>query len=71
MFMFLETTGHVTKGTSLFNIWWVHFLFLSRVIASIRGAPQDYGVDEAKLRPFEKLLQNIEGKLMEGKIFEV
>ena len=42
-----------------------------RIIISIRGAPAEYGVDEAKLRPFEKLLQTLEGKLMEGKIFEV
>ena len=31
----------------------------------------EYGVDESKLRPFEKLLQALEGKLMEGHIFKV
>lgn len=31
----------------------------------------EYGVDESKLKPFEKLLQNLEGKLMEGQIFRV
>ena len=41
------------------------------MITSIKGSPQEYGVDESKLRPFEKLLQNLEGVLMEGKIFEV
>ena len=44
---------------------------MCRVIASISGAPADYGVDESKLRPFDRLLQSLEGKLMEGKIFEV
>ena len=43
----------------------------SRIITSIKGAPSDYGVDEGRLRPFEKLLQNLEGKLMEGRIFSV
>ena len=43
----------------------------SRIITSIKGTPGDYGVDEGKLRPFEKLLQNLEGKLMEGRIFQV
>jgi hypothetical protein len=28
-------------------------------------------VEEAKLKPFEKLLQTLEGKLMEGQIFQV
>lgn len=28
-------------------------------------------MDEAKLKPFEKLLQTLEGKLMEGQIFKV
>ena len=41
------------------------------MIASISGAPGEYGVDENKLRPFDRLLQSLEGKLMEGKIFEV
>jgi len=44
---------------------------LSRIITSIRGAPTEYGVDETKLKPFEKLLQTLEGKLMEGQIFTV
>ena len=28
-------------------------------------------MEEAKLKPFEKLLQSLEGKLMEGQIFRV
>lgn len=42
-----------------------------RIITSIRGAPTEYGVEETKLKPFEKLLQTLEGKLMEGTIFRV
>lgn len=44
---------------------------LCRIITSIKGNPAEYGVDEAKLKPFEKLLQTLEGKLMEGQIFKV
>ena len=44
---------------------------LYRIITSIKGAPGEYGVEETKLRPFEKLLQEVEGKLMDGHIFEV
>ena len=43
----------------------------SRVITSIKGAPAEYGMEESKLKPFEKLLQALEGKLMEGHIFKV
>ena len=42
-----------------------------RIITSIRGSSTEYGVEEAKLKPFEKLLQTLEGKLMEGQIFQV
>ena len=42
-----------------------------RIITSIRGSSAEYGVEEAKLKPFEKLLQTLEGKLMEGQIFTV
>ena len=42
-----------------------------RIITSIRGSSAEYGVEEAKLKPFEKLLQTLEGKLMEGQIFQV
>ena len=42
-----------------------------RIITSIRGSSAEYGVEEAKLKPFEKLLQTLEGKLMEGQIFWV
>ena len=41
------------------------------IITSIQGSSAEYGVEEAKLKPFEKLLQTLEGKLMEGQIFQV
>lgn len=44
---------------------------LCRVLTSIKGAPEDYGMESGKLKPFEKLLQTLEGKLMEGKLFMV
>lgn len=46
-------------------------LYLHRVLISIRGAPQEYGITEDKLVQLEKLLQTIEGKLMDGHIFNV
>ena len=42
-----------------------------RVITSIKSSPMEYGAEEAKLKPFEKLLQSLDGKLMEGRIFKV
>ena len=48
-----------------------HPPYTHRIITSIRGASSEYGVDESKLKPFEKLLQTLEGKLMEGQIFKV
>ena len=52
-----------------------NFLLLAaafvRIITSIRGSSGEYGVEETKLKPFEKLLQTLEGKLMEGQIFKV
>ena len=42
-----------------------------RVLTSIKGAPAEYGMDAGQLKPFEKLLQILEGKLMEGKLFKV
>lgn len=42
-----------------------------RVLTSIKGAPAEYGMEPGRLKPFEKLLQTLEGKLMEGKLFKV
>ena len=38
---------------------------------SIRGAPKEYDMDDARLRSLEKILLTLEGKLMEGKILRV
>ena len=43
----------------------------SRVVTSVGGQPEEYGVEKEKLRPFEKLIQGIEAKLLDGRIFEV
>ena len=42
-----------------------------RIITSIKDSLGEYGVYEVKLKPFKKLLQTLEGKLMEGQIFRV
>ena len=44
---------------------------MCRVLTSIKGAPAEYGMEASRLKPFEKLLQTLEGKLMEGKLFKV
>ena len=41
------------------------------MLTSIKGAPTEYGMEPSRLKPFEKLLQNLEGKLMEGQLFRV
>ena len=41
------------------------------MVTSVGGSPEEYDVDREKLRPFEKLLQSIEGKLLDGEIFNV
>lgn len=66
----LVTLDHIFKSgeDGTFGEHWKQY---KRIVTSIRGAPTEYGVDENKLKPFEKLLQNLEGKLMEGQMFRV
>jgi len=64
----LITLDHIFSEGTTFREHWNQY---KRIITSIRGAPTEYGVDETKLKPFEKLLQTLEGKLMEGQIFTV
>ncbi len=66
----LVTLDHIFDSGSR-GIFGEHWNQYKRVVTSIKGAPTEYGVDETKLKPFEKLLQTLEGKLMEGQIFRV
>ena len=51
-----------------------HFSFtptLSRMIKSVYHNTAMFGVEEAKLRPLEKLLMSLEGQLLDGVILQV
>jgi len=37
----------------------------------MRNCPQQFGLPEAKIRPFEKILMNYEAQLLSGVIFQV
>eukprot|EP00731_Ephydatia_muelleri_P001294 Em0001g1294a len=63
----LITLDHIFEQGETFKEHWQQY---KRVITSIKGAPAEYGMEESKLKPFEKLLQALEGKLMEGHIFK-
>jgi WASH complex subunit 7 len=61
----LVTLDSIFADLSVFRAHWNDY---KRVVTSVGGAPEEYGVQSDKLRPFEKLLQSIEGKLMDGQI---
>jgi len=56
-----------------------HYLFilcqtnilLYRMLKSVRHDPGKFGTSEDKLRPFEKLMMNLEGQLLDNMIFQV
>ena len=41
------------------------------MLKSVHHNPQRFGMEESKLRPFEKLLMGIQGQLLDGMIFQV
>lgn len=41
------------------------------MLKSVHHNPQRFGIDQSKLRPFEKLLLSLEGQVMHGRIFAV
>ena len=45
--------------------------FLSRMLKSVHHNPTRFGVEDVKLRPFEKLLMGLQGQLLDGMIFQV
>ncbi|CAI8002431.1 WASH complex subunit 4 [Geodia barretti] len=62
----LVTLDHIFTVGDTFREHWNQY---KRVLTSIKGAPTEYGMEPSRLKPFEKLLQNLEGKLMEGQLF--
>ena len=47
------------------------FILYFRMLKSVHHNPQRFGIDQSKLRPFEKLLLSLEGQVMHGRIFAV
>ena len=41
------------------------------MLKSVRRSPEEFGLPEAKVRPFEKLLMTLEGQILDGFIFQV
>lgn len=41
------------------------------MLKSVRRSPEEFGLPEAKVRPFEKLLMTLEGQILDGFIFPV
>lgn len=41
------------------------------MMKSVRHDPVKFGTTEDKLRPFEKLMMTLEGRLLDGMIFQV
>lgn len=46
-------------------------MFHSRMLKSVYSNTALFGVEEAKLRPLEKLLMSLEGQLLDGVILQV
>ncbi|XP_050413504.1 WASH complex subunit 4 [Patella vulgata] len=47
-----------------------HWMLYKRMVKSVRHDPGKFSVAEEKLRPFEKLLMSLEGKLLDGMIYQ-
>lgn len=63
----LITLDEIINNSYLFREHWKKY---KRMIKSVHHNSQRFGVDEAKLRPFEKLLLSLEGQVMQGRIFK-
>jgi len=47
-----------------------HWTLYKRMLKSVRHNPTKFQLPQDKIRPFEKLLMNLEGNLLEGRIFQ-
>ncbi|XP_070557659.1 WASH complex subunit 4-like isoform X2 [Ptychodera flava] len=47
-----------------------HWILYKRMLKSVRHNPSTFGIQEDKLRPFEKLLMRLEGQLFDGMILQ-
>lgn len=47
-----------------------HWTLYKRMLKSVRRTPEEFGLPEAKVKPFEKLLMTLEGQVLDGFIFQ-
>nr|XP_021496600.1 WASH complex subunit 4 isoform X2 [Meriones unguiculatus] len=47
-----------------------HWTMYKRLLKSVHHNPSKFGIQEEKLKPFEKLLLKLEGQLLDGMIFQ-
>ncbi|XP_072038890.1 WASH complex subunit 4-like [Amphiura filiformis] len=47
-----------------------HWTLYKRMLKSVHHNPTRFGVEDVKLRPFEKLLMGLQGQLLDGMIFQ-
>ncbi|XP_022098788.1 WASH complex subunit 4-like [Acanthaster planci] len=47
-----------------------HWTLYKRMLKSVHHNPTRFGVEESKLRPFERLLMGLQGQLLDGMIFQ-
>lgn len=67
-----NSTGH--GGTvCMFCIVYVCSMYITpyRLLKSVHHNPSKFGIQEDKLKPFEKLLLKLECQLLDGMIFQV
>ncbi|XP_045443526.1 WASH complex subunit 4 isoform X7 [Pipistrellus kuhlii] len=48
-----------------------HWTMYKRLLKSVHHNPSKFGIQEEKLKPFEKFLLKLEGQLLDGMIFQV
>ena len=50
---------------------WTDCAVVHRMVSSVKHAPGKFNIPEDKVRPFEKLMMMLEGRLLDGMIFQV
>lgn len=63
----LITLDHIIEHHSTFMEHWTLY---KRMVASVRHAPSKFSIPDEKVRPFEKLMMMLEGRLLDGMIFQ-
>nr|KAG5706407.1 hypothetical protein BaRGS_033168 [Batillaria attramentaria] len=63
----LITLDHIIENHASFLDHWTLY---KRMVASVRHAPGKFNIPEDKVRPFEKLMMMLEGRLLDGMIFQ-